>query len=86
MPFVSVSSLAMIPRVVQERQVVRRQTAAHFFPPLAYSIANKTNLSVHLQENWASKMYSTIFFWNLVVCFEPFCVVMAGGGDQREGK
>eukprot|EP00667_Euglena_gracilis_P000129 EG_transcript_129 len=40
MPFVSVSSLAMIPRVVQERQVVCRQTAAHFFPPLAYSIAS----------------------------------------------
>eukprot|EP00667_Euglena_gracilis_P007942 EG_transcript_8030 len=61
MLFVSVSGFAMIPSILAERQVIYRQTAAHFFHPLPYSIAsNLVDIPLTVVEVF---VFITIIYW-----------------------
>eukprot|EP00667_Euglena_gracilis_P002843 EG_transcript_2848 len=61
MLFVSVSGFAMVPSIIAERQVIYRQTAAHFFHPLPYSVAsNIVDIPLTIIETF---VFITIIYW-----------------------
>eukprot|EP00667_Euglena_gracilis_P003266 EG_transcript_3276 len=61
MLFVSVGGFAMIPAIINERNVIYRQAAAHFFHPLPYSIAsNLVDIPLTVVETF---VFITIIYW-----------------------
>eukprot|EP00668_Euglena_longa_P009416 GGOE01011361.1.p1 GENE.GGOE01011361.1~~GGOE01011361.1.p1 ORF type:complete len:1164 (-),score=480.99 GGOE01011361.1:341-3751(-) len=58
---VSVAGFSTVPGIIQERQVVYRQTASHFFHPLPYSLAaNLVDIPMAVIETF---IFVTILYW-----------------------